>query len=144
VGGGGLPKKNWRRSAGRRLPTPRNSKLGREVAVDLKPDADFNQNWRCPCHDGSILRLALPRTATLRTADIAKEMRYKRPPLLAQQLRQLGDVCGDVLGFPSTGKPVCDHVARTTAATRAAKLSGHDVSIVKSIIARCGRKRSRL
>jgi hypothetical protein len=37
------------------------SKLGREIAVDLKPDADFNQNWRCPCHYGFILRLALPR-----------------------------------------------------------------------------------
>jgi hypothetical protein len=36
-------------------------KLGREIAVDLKPDADFNQNWRCPCHYGFILRLALPR-----------------------------------------------------------------------------------
>jgi hypothetical protein len=54
-------------------------KLGREIAVDLKPDADFNQNLRCPCHEGSVLRLALPRTATLPTADIAKEMRYKRP-----------------------------------------------------------------
>jgi hypothetical protein len=53
-------------------------KLGREIAVDLKPDADFNQNWRCPCHDGSVLRLALPQTATLPPADIAKEVGYKR------------------------------------------------------------------
>ena len=37
---------------------------------------------------GSVLRLALPRTATLPPADIAKEMRYKRPPLLAQQFAQ--------------------------------------------------------
>ena len=55
-------------------------KLGREIAVDLKSDADFNQNWRCPCHDGSVLRLALPRTATLPAAHIAKGVRYKRPP----------------------------------------------------------------
>jgi hypothetical protein len=41
----------------------------------------------------------LPRTATLPTLHIAKEMRYKRPPLLAQQLRQLGDVGGDAPGF---------------------------------------------
>jgi hypothetical protein len=43
----------------------RGLKLDRQIAVDLKPDADFNQNWRCPGHDGSVLRLALPRTATL-------------------------------------------------------------------------------
>jgi hypothetical protein len=53
-------------------------KLGREIAVDLQPEADFNQNWRCPCHDSSVWRLALPRTATLSIGDIAKEMRYKR------------------------------------------------------------------
>jgi hypothetical protein len=48
--------------------------------------------------------------------------------------RQLGGVCGDALGFPSGGKQVCDDVARTTAATRAAKLSGRDVSIVESML----------
>ena len=30
----------------------------------------------------AFFRLALPRTATLPTADIAKEMGYKRPSLL--------------------------------------------------------------
>jgi hypothetical protein len=45
-------------------------KLGREIAVDLKPDADFNQNWHYPCNGGSVLRLALPRTATLSTQEL--------------------------------------------------------------------------
>jgi hypothetical protein len=76
-------------------------KLGREIAIDLKPDADFNQNWRRPCYDGSFLRLALPRTATLPTADIAKEMRYKRPPFTGAVVRAASPRDGDAPGFVS-------------------------------------------
>jgi hypothetical protein len=31
--------------------------LGRQIAVDLEPDADFNQHWRCPGHR-FVLRFA--------------------------------------------------------------------------------------
>ena len=68
----------------------RGLKLGRQVAVNLKSDADFNQYWRCPGYDGSVLRLALPLTATLLITRIAKETRYKS--LLSGSASAVGQV----------------------------------------------------
>jgi hypothetical protein len=31
------------------------SELGREIAVDLKADADFDEGWCRPCHDAFLL-----------------------------------------------------------------------------------------
>ena len=47
------------------------------------------------------LRLALPRTATLPSADIAKEMRYKRLPFTGAVVRAASPRDGDAPGFVS-------------------------------------------
>jgi hypothetical protein len=59
--------------------------LGRQIAVDLEPDADFNKHWRCPSH-GFVLRFAaVVATDGYVTDHIYRKKWVTRGTLSAQQ-----------------------------------------------------------